>query len=119
MILMVNIIGLVIIGLIIWWFWIKKPEYLRVSSDVINIEVDNGVYTPANIEVKLGKPVKLVFLRKDPSPCAEKVIFDQLGVSLDLPVNKPTELTLKPEQAGEYSFTCQMKMYVGKLSVSA
>ncbi|MDH5370781.1 MAG: cupredoxin domain-containing protein, partial [Gammaproteobacteria bacterium] len=74
---------------------------------------------PARIEVKLGEPLKLTFLRKDPSPCAEKVIFDELGLSLDLPVDKKVSVSLKPEKAGEYSFTCQMKMYVGALIVSA
>lgn len=115
--MIVNLIGLLLIALIIWWFWIKKPQILKASSDEIKIIVENGVYSPSRIESKLGQIIKLTFLRKDPSPCAEKVIFDELNVSLDLPVNKPVSLKLKPEQAGEYSFTCQMKMYVGSLIV--
>ena len=117
--MIVNLIGLCVIVLIVWWFWIKKPQTLKASSNEIDIIVDNGVYNPARIEVKLGEPLKLTFLRKDPSPCAEKVIFDELGLSLDLPVNKKVSVSLKPEKAGEYSFTCQMKMYVGALIVSA
>ena len=113
-----NLIGLSLIGLIIWWFWIKKPESLKASSDVIKIIVENGVYTPSRIEVKLGQAVKLSFVRKDPSPCAEKVIFDELNLSYDLPMNKPVAVDFKPDQVGEYAFTCQMKMYVGSLSVS-
>lgn len=115
----INTAGLGLITLIIWWFWVKKPQPQKATSNVINIEVDNGVYSPGNIEVKLGQPVKLIFLRKDPSPCAEKVIIDKLGVSLDLPVNKPIEFTFKPEQTGDYEFTCQMKMYVGHLNVNS
>ncbi|MDH5369777.1 MAG: cupredoxin domain-containing protein, partial [Gammaproteobacteria bacterium] len=84
--MIVNLIGLCVIVLIVWWFWIKKPQTLKASSNEIDIIVDNGVYNPARIEVKLGEPLKLTFLRKDPSPCAEKVIFDELGLSLDLPV---------------------------------
>jgi len=117
--MIVNLIGLCVIVLIVWWFWIKKPQTLKASSNEIDIIVDNGVYNPARIEVKLGEPLKLTFLRKDPSPCAEKVIFDELGLSLDLPVDKKVSVSLKPEKAGEYSFTCQMKMYVGALIVSA
>lgn len=116
--MLINLIGLCLIGLIIWWFWIKKPKTLKASSNEIEIIVENGVYTPSRIEVKSGEKIKLTFLRKDPSPCAEKVIFDVLGVSLDLPVGKNVSVFLKPDAAGEYLFTCQMKMYVGTLIVS-
>ncbi len=116
--MIINLIGLSLIALIIWWFWIKKPQSLKASSDVVEVIVENGVYTPARIEVKSGQTVKLSFVRKDPSLCAEKVIFDELNLSFDLPINKPVLVNIKPEQAGEYAFTCQMKMYVGSLSVS-
>ena len=116
--MMVNLIGLSLVAFIIWWFWIKKPQAIKVASNAIEIIVDNGVYSPSNIELKLGQTLKLKFLRKDPSPCAEKVIFDELGVSLDLPVNKPAEISIKPEKSGDYVFNCQMKMYIGHLKVS-
>jgi len=98
--IIVNLIGLSLIGLIVWWFWIKKPQSLKASSDVVEITVENGVYTPSRIDVKLGQAVKLSFIRKDPSPCAEKVIFDELNLSYDLPINKPVAVDFKPEQAG-------------------
>ena len=116
--IIVNLIGLGLIVLIVWWFWIKKPKILKASSSEIEIIVENGIYNPSRIEVKLGEKIKLTFLRKDPSPCAEKVIFDELGVNLDLPVDKKVSVSLVPDAAGEYSFTCQMKMYVGALVVS-
>ena len=116
--MLVNLIGLSLIGLIVWWFWVKKPPSLKASSNVIEIIVENGIYTPSRIEVKSGQVVKLSFLRKDPSPCAEKVIFDELGLSFDLPMNKPVAVDFQPEQTGEYAFTCQMKMYTGNLIVS-
>jgi len=116
--MLVNIIGLLLIAFIVWWFWIKKPPSLKASSKVIEIIVENGVYTPSRIEVNAGQEVSLSFLRKDPSPCAEKVIFDELNLSFDLPINKPVVVKFKAEKAGEYAFTCQMKMYVGSLNVS-
>ena len=115
--MIVNLAGVALIVLIVWWFWIKKPQAVKASAPEIDITVANGVYTPSRIEVKKGRTIKLTFLRKDPSPCAEKVIFDELNVSLDLPVDKKVSVSLKPEQTGEYSFTCQMKMYVGTLVV--
>ena len=81
--------------------------------------VDNGVYTPSRIEVPVGRPIVLRFLRKDASPCAEKVLFDDFGISADLPVGEPTDVVIVPKQAGEYEFTCQMQMYRGQLVATA
>ena len=75
------------------------------------------MYTPARIEVPAGRPVTLRFLRKDPSPCAEQVLFDDLRISRELPLNKKLDITLTPTSPGEYEFTCQMRMYRGTLVV--
>lgn len=113
---LINLTGLVLTALIVWWFWLSRPQTRRVSgAGPIEIVVDNGVYTPARVEVPAGKPVTLRFLRKDASPCAEKALFDSLGVSADLPLGKPLDVTVTPPQPGEYEFTCQMRMYRGTL----
>lgn len=115
--LFVNLAGLVLIGLIVWWFWLSKPKSQRVARGVVDVVVDGGVYVPARIEVPAGQPVTLRFLRKDASPCAEKVLFDDFGIAADLPIGQPVELTVTPKAAGEYAFTCQMQMYRGTLVV--
>lgn len=112
----VNLAGLGLIGLIVWWFWLYRPPALRAAgSQPIEIIVADGVYTPARIEVPAGKPVTLRFLRRDANPCAEKALFDGLGVSADLPIGKPLDVVVTPPQPGEYEFTCQMRMYRGVL----
>lgn len=116
-ILLINIIGFLLIGLIIYWFWFSKPKPVKASTKEIDIIVDNGVYSPSRIEIKKGDTVFLNFLRKDPSPCAEKVIFSDLNISEDLPVNHKTRVEIKIQQQGEYEFTCQMQMYRGTLIV--
>ncbi len=114
--LLVNTVGLFLIGLIVRWFWLSRPRARHVSgTGPIEVIVDNGVYTPARIEVPAGQPVTLRFVRKDPSPCAEKALFDSLDVSADLPLGKPMDVTVTPPQPGEYEFTCQMRMYRGTL----
>lgn len=114
--LLVNLAGLLLIALIVWWFWLSRPgARAAAQGESIDILVDDGVYTPGLIEVKAGEPVTLRFLRKDASPCAEQVIFDALGVSAELPVDRYKALTVTPPEAGEYEFTCQMRMYRGKL----
>ncbi len=114
----VNAAGVTLIGLIIWWFWLSHPRARRVQgSEVIDVLVDNGVYTPARIEVTKGQRVTLRFLRRDASPCAEKVLFDDFSIGRDLPLNQPVEVSVTPDQTGEFDFTCQMKMYRGTLVV--
>ncbi len=115
---LVNLGGLAGIVFIIWWFWLAGPKARRVEGGrPIEIIVENGVYAPARIEVPRGQPVTLRFIRKDPSPCAEKVLFDDLDVSADLPVGRPYDITLTPDKPGEHAFTCQMRMYRGSLVV--
>lgn len=114
--LIINFAGFILIGLIVWWFWLSKPRAQRaLGPEAIEILVDNGVYTPARIEVPAGQPVTLRFVRKDASPCAEQVRFDDLGISAQLPVARPYDVTVTLPKPGEYEFTCQMRMYRGRL----
>jgi plastocyanin domain-containing protein len=117
--LLVNGAGLLLMLFIVWWFWLYRPPAQHFASAApIAITVADGVYTPARIEVARGQPLVLSFTRQDPTPCAEKVIFPDLGISADLPLQQSVELRLTPEQAGEFAFTCQMGMYRGVLIVS-
>lgn len=113
---LINLAGVAVMAAIVWWFWLSRPRAQRAAgAGPIEIVVDGGVYTPARIEVPAGKPVTLRFLRRDASPCAEKALFDGLGVSADLPMGKPLDVTVTPPRPGEYEFTCQMRMYRGML----
>ena len=115
-VVLVNLAGLVTIGLVVWWFWLSGgwQEAVADSGKPLEIIVEDGVYTPAHIEVALDEPVTLRFLRKDPSPCAEKVIFRDLNVSSDLVVGRAREIRLR---RGAFEFTCQMGIYRGLLIV--
>jgi plastocyanin domain-containing protein len=116
--ILVNVVGFILAVFIVWWFWISKSHTeARIQGDVVNIIVDSGVYDPSVIRASAGKPLTLRFIRRDPSPCAEKVIFNDLDISADLPVGKPYDLSFTPRNSGEYDFTCQMAMYRGKLIV--
>ena len=117
--LLVNLIGIALIGLIIWWFWFSTPKTRKVAdAGLVEIIVEDGVYTPAKIEVPKGRPITLRFIRKDPSPCAEKVLFTDFDISADLEIGEPQEITITPDKSDEYEFTCQMGMYRGRLIVN-
>lgn len=113
--LLVNLAGIALIVFVVRWFWLSRPKARRIDQDVVDIVVDGGTYSPPRIEVETGKEVSLRFIRKDPSPCAEKVVFDDLGISADLSLGKPTVVVITPTEDGEIPFTCQMQMYRGSL----
>lgn len=115
--LIINIAGLLLIVLIVWWFWLYKRKVVMVSEDGVTITVENGTYQPSRIKMPAGKAVDLLFLRKDQTPCASTVLFSSLGISEELPLNKVKQVSLPPMEVGEYEFNCQMQMYRGSLIV--
>lgn len=112
----VNILGLLLIAGIIYWFWIYRPSTHTLSEGAY-ITVDNGVYTPAHVTIAADQPAELRFLRKDPSPCAEQVVFPDLDLTQPLPVGRESAVHLPPLKPGRYVFHCQMNMYKGTLTV--
>jgi plastocyanin domain-containing protein len=116
--IVINFLGLLLIGLIIWWFWLYKPKEVNAVEGVITIRVENGTYQPSRIRLSAGKPVILRFVRKDASPCAGTVVFADYDISEELPLDKEKDITLPAREAGEYSFTCQMQMYRGELIIT-
>lgn len=115
----VNLGGLGLVGLIVWWFWLSAPRPRRVDqARRVDILVEDGVYTPASIACTAGAAVTLCFLRRDPSPTAGQVVFEGLDITAELPLDAPREVTLRPSRPGRYRFTCQTGLYQGLLVVS-
>ena len=114
--IIVTLGGIAAITLIAWWFWLSKPKAEHINAQqAIDIQVKDGVYQPAALEVPAGQALTLRFTRHDATPCAEKVVFGDLGISADLPLGKMQSVTLPPLKPGQYEFTCQMGMYRGRL----
>ena len=115
--MLVNLLGVALIALIVWWFWLTRPRAQGAGEGPITVLVEDGVYTPSRIEARAGQSLVLRFVRKDASPCAAKVVFDQLQISADLPIGQAYDVRLTPPAPGEYAFTCEMQMYRGSLVV--
>ena len=116
--LIVNITGVLLIALIVWWFWLYKMNATQLVNNDLVIVVDNGTYTPARIKLPANKSVTVEFIRKDASPCAEILLIPDLQISEILPLNKPSKIVLPAMRAGNYDFYCQMQMYRGQIIVA-
>jgi plastocyanin domain-containing protein len=116
----VTLSGLALIALIVWYFWLYRPEGFRVAEvagvQEVTIKVKGG-YEPDVLVVKKGKPVRLHFLRQESAMCSEMVIFDKLSKSAKLPEGETVTIEFTPQKNGEIPFQCQMGMLRGKVIV--
>lgn len=113
--------GVVLIGLILWYFFGTREQVRAEVRETGLQEVDvtvKGGYAPDTIVVKQGQPVRLNFYRDETSACSEQVVFGDFGVVRDLPAFKTTAVEFTPGKAGEFAFTCGMNMLRGKLVVT-
>lgn len=119
---LVIVAGLAAIGWVNWYFFVAGRSAGAAVSSVPpsggpqeqTIVVDGG-YSPALIRVKAGRPVRLVFDRRDSGSCSEEVVFPEFGVRRFLPTGKRTVVEVTPPKAGRYDFTCGMSMLHGAL----
>jgi plastocyanin domain-containing protein len=116
----VNGIGLALIALIVWYFWLYRREGVQIAEvggvQEVQIKVKGG-YDPDVIVVKQGKPVRLHFNRLESAICSEMVVFDKIDQSAKLPEGETVTIEFTPQQRGEIPFQCQMGMLRGKLIV--
>src|SRR3989344_8007204 len=113
--ILVLILGFGAIGFVYWFFLMKKEEAVAAEGE-IEILVEGG-YTPSVISLEQGKPTTVNFLRKDPSSCLEEVVVPEFKLRKFLPLNEKVSVQITPKQTGEFSFSCWMSMYHGKIIV--
>ncbi len=114
--ILVGIGGISAILFVAWFFFGKKTKEITVEKQV-QIMVDGG-YSPEVISVKQGQPIILNFYRKDPSSCLEEVVLPDFGVRKELALNQTTAIEIRPDKTGEFTFSCGMNMYHGKIKVT-
>ena len=114
--------GLGLIGLELWWFLGSKPKSQKVEAregiQEVTVTVDGG-YSPSRILVRSGQPVRLKFLRRDPSSCLEEVRLPDFRIARSLPLNEVTTVEFTPTKPGSYEFACGMNMFRGVVEAQA
>lgn len=113
--IIVTILGLAGIVFTYRFFLVKKGKEVAVS-DTVDILVEGG-YSPEIISVEKGKTTKLNFFRKDPSACLEEVVLSDFGIRRKLPLNEKIVIEITPQKRGEFSYSCGMNMFHGKIVV--
>jgi plastocyanin domain-containing protein len=115
--------GLAAIVWVNWYFFLAgrgSVAQAAVATDGLQevlVRVAGG-YDPANIRVRKGTPVRLVFDRQETSGCSEEIVIPEFGIRRFLPAYEQTAIELTPEKVGSFEFTCGMSMLRGKLTVA-
>jgi plastocyanin domain-containing protein len=113
--------GIGAIAFVLWYFFGPKKQIharpTQAGVQEVNILV-KGSYSPDVIVVEKGRPVRLTFYRDETASCSEQIILSDFGIARDLPAYKTTSVEFTPNKAGEFSFTCGMRMMRGKLVVN-
>lgn len=105
-----------------WYFFMAERGEARAAvaraggTDAQEVRITvHGGYDPATIRVAAGRPVRLVFDRRETASCSEEVVFPAFGLRRFLPANQSTTLEVTPPSPGTYEFTCGMGMLHGRL----
>ncbi len=114
--------GVLLIGAICWWFFASGRTAVRAETTSAGIQeqviVVAGGYSPATVTVAAGRPVRLVFDRRETNPCSEEVVIPAFGVKRFLPADTRTSVEFTPTSAGTFDFVCGMGMLHGRLVVT-
>lgn len=86
-------------------------------SNIVEIKVTAGGYTPDRFTVRKGEAVKLKLIAEDAYSCAAAFRIPSLGISKNLQANEVFETEFMPKEAGQISFSCSMGMYTGVIDV--
>ena len=104
--------GLAGIALIYWYFFVAGRRAATVTGSEVVIVVDGG-YAPAITGARAGRPLRLVFDRRDNASCSDEVVFPDFGIRRFIPTGEKTTIEITPPKAGRYEFTCGMSMHRG------
>ncbi len=94
-----------------------RMEPLPADGENFRVTVDGGGFHPASLTIPAGRPVTLVVTRTSDNTCAKEIVFPSLNETHSLPLNRPVEIRIPPQDKGTLAFACGMDMFHGRLVI--
>jgi P-type Cu+ transporter len=111
---------------IVWvnWYFFMAPQKSVAAQpgtawgkgQEVTITVEGG-YSPSVVRAKKGRPLRIIFDRKEKSPCSDEVVLSDFGVRRFLKPFEQTAIEVTPTAEGTYEFACGMSMLRGRIEV--
>jgi plastocyanin domain-containing protein len=80
----------------------------------VNVTANEKGFTPSSFALEKGAPATLIFRRTSDETCAKEVVFPELKITKELPLNVPVPIDVPTGDARTLTFQCGMGMFKGK-----
>jgi len=98
---------------------LSENSFVKTENGVqiVDIAVFPTGYSPNNVQVKQGIPVRLNLKSGGRLGCTSQFRIPSLGISKNIPLSGVAEVDFTPSMKGKIVFTCSMGMYSGIIDV--
>lgn len=83
----------------------------------IAVQVGASGYSPGEVTAAAGEEVRIVFTRTSDEGCGQQLVFPDLDIRRDLPLDEAVPVDITMPASGTIAFTCGMGMYRGAVVV--
>ncbi len=105
----------------------RKADPISESSDSVTflaagakVTVGEHGFQPTSLKIPLGPAgatVPVTFVRTTDETCAKEVVFPDVGIKKELPLNTPVTIDVPADSSRTLMFQCGMAMYKGSLVI--
>jgi heme/copper-type cytochrome/quinol oxidase subunit 2 len=93
------------------------PASSVLAPRVVEISLGRGGFTPSQVTVPRGVPVRFVITRTDGTSCAGGLRIAELDVEAYVPPGRPVDIVVTPATRGAFPVSCTGEGVAGLLVV--